>query len=65
MASPLSLAGDGDDRRKQMTLAIFHRLEERNDALDHRNGNKKIKLHFDGKRLNATENGRYAGGGMV
>ncbi|MGF6255305.1 tlde1 domain-containing protein [Ensifer sp. LBL] len=30
--------------------------------MDHRNGNKKIKLHFDGKRLNATENGRYAGG---
>jgi hypothetical protein len=30
--------------------------------LDQRNSGKKIKLHFDGKRLNATENGRYAGG---
>ncbi|OCP23163.1 MULTISPECIES: L,D-transpeptidase family protein [unclassified Ensifer] len=26
------------------------------------NNGKRIKLHFDGKRLNATENGRYAGG---
>ncbi|WP_065792104.1 MULTISPECIES: DUF2778 domain-containing protein [unclassified Ensifer] len=30
--------------------------------MDQSNSGKKIKLHFDGKRLNATENGRYAGG---
>ncbi|WP_457585824.1 hypothetical protein [Ensifer canadensis] len=30
--------------------------------MDQRNNGKRIKLHFDGKRLNATENGRYAGG---
>ena len=30
--------------------------------MDQRNNRKRIKLHFDGKRLNATENGRYAGG---
>ncbi|WVT75239.1 hypothetical protein QM996_09215 [Sinorhizobium chiapasense] len=30
--------------------------------MDQRNSGKKIKLHFDGKRLNATENGRYSGG---
>ncbi|KOF13573.1 hypothetical protein AC244_30500 [Ensifer adhaerens] len=30
--------------------------------MDQRNNGNRIKLHFDGKRLNATENGRYAGG---
>lgn len=30
--------------------------------MNQRNNGKRIKLHFDGERLNATENGRYAGG---
>ncbi|KSV89767.1 DUF2778 domain-containing protein [Sinorhizobium sp. GL28] len=30
--------------------------------MDQRDNGKRIKLHFDGKRLNATENGRYTGG---